>query len=146
MSDEASKRASEQASQSGKPSPARAPVRTYRDLIVWQRSMELAEETFHATRSFPDDERWVLVTQMRRAANSVPSNIADGHARQSRKDYLRFLRTARGSLVELETEIELARRFGYLPDPARLFGLARECALMLQAMIRKLQAKGGGAA
>lgn len=83
---------------------------------------------------------------MRRAANSIPSNIAEGHARQSRRDYLRFLRTARGSLAELETQIELARRFGYIANPEHVLSLAKECALLLQSMIRKLLAKDGGAA
>lgn len=103
--------------------------------------MELAEVVYGATAKFPSDEKWGLVNQMRRAAVSVPSNIAEGHGRQSRTDYLRFLRTARGSLAEVETQAELAGRLGFLQDPSHVLSLARECAIMLQSLIRKLEEK-----
>ncbi len=114
---------------------SKPPVRTFRDLLVWQKGMTLAESVYRATRSLPPDERFGLTSQMHRAAFSVPANIAEGHARQSRRDDLRFLRTARGSIAELETHIELGERLG-------LLGGCRELAIMLQSLIRKLEAKG----
>jgi four helix bundle protein len=132
-SEQASKRASERG--------VKTPVRSFRDLLVWQRGMELAELVYGVTASFPADERWGLVLQLRRAAVSVPSNIAEGFGRQSRPDYLRFLRTARGSLGEVETQIELAARLRFLSDPAPVQALAREAAIMLQSLIRKLEEK-----
>jgi len=134
-SEQASKRASERG--------VRTPVRTFRDLLVWQRGMELAELVYSVTAKFPADEKWGLVNQLRRAAVSVPSNIAEGHGRQSRVDYLRFLRVARGSLAEVETQAELAGRLGFLADPGPVVALAHETAIMLQSLIRKLEEKGG---
>ncbi len=88
------------------------PVRSYRDLTVWQRSMTLAELVYAATSQFPKSELYGLVSQMRRAAISIPSNIAEGHSRISTGGYVQFLGIARGSLAELETQIELAKRLG----------------------------------
>jgi four helix bundle protein len=132
-----SERANERTSERG----AKAPVRTFHDLQIWQRSMELAEAVYAGTTSFPADERFGLTNQMRRAAVSVPSNIAEGHARQSRSDYIRLLRIARGSLAELETQTELATRLGYLTESNVLRSLTRECAAMLHAMIVSLERK-----
>ncbi|RPI59311.1 MAG: four helix bundle protein, partial [Planctomycetaceae bacterium] len=78
------------------------PIRSYKDLQVWQKSMELAGQIYEATQKFPADERFGLTSQLRRAAVSVPSNIAEGYGRGTRKDYKRFLQVARGSLYELE--------------------------------------------
>lgn len=112
-------------------------VRSYRDLLVWQRAMDLALGIYALSRSFPDSERFVMVSQLRRAAVSVPSNIAEGHARSSTRDFLRFLSIALGSLAELETQLILAHRLDYL-DQDRL-----ESTLVLAGetgrMIRGLQ-------
>jgi len=89
-------------------------VKSYRDLKVWQRSCDLAENVYAITRSFPKHELYGLVSQMRRAAVSVPSNIAEGAGRQGATEYLRFLSIACGSLAELRTLVELARRFQYV--------------------------------
>lgn len=114
-------------------------VRTFRDLIAWQRAMELAERVYIAVDELPDSERFALASQMRRAAISIPSNIAEGHARQSRSDYIRFLRIARGSVAELSTQHELALRVGRLrPDP-QLSDLINEVARVLQALIKSLE-------
>jgi four helix bundle protein len=87
---------------------------SYRDLIAWQKAMALVTDIYSATRRFPNDERYVLTNQIRRAAVSVPSNIAEGQARFSSKEFYRFLSTARGSLVEVETQVQIAMNLGYL--------------------------------
>jgi four helix bundle protein len=93
--------------------PLTRPIRSYRDLRVWQQSMELVEATYRVTKSFPDTERYGLVNQLRRAAVSVASNIAEGHAR-STGDYVRHLFIASGSLAEIETQLVVSNRLGYL--------------------------------
>ena len=89
-------------------------VKTYRDLIAWQRAMNLAESVYKATEPFPRNEEYGLKVQLRRAAVSVPSNIAEGQGRQSTGEFLQFLGNARGSLLEVETQVLLANRLGYL--------------------------------
>ncbi len=91
----------------------RGRIQTHRDLKVWQVGMEITEEVYHLTNAFPDCERFGLVSQLRRAAVSVPANIAEGNARSSTKDYLRHLSIAVGSLAEVETFLDLALRLGY---------------------------------
>ncbi len=86
----------------------------YRDLVVWQKSMELVADVYRATESFPKYELYGLVNQLRRAAVSIPSNVAEGQARNSKKEFHQFVGHARGSLAEVETQIELACRLGYL--------------------------------
>ena len=116
-------------------------VRTYRDLIAWQKGMELAKVLYAVTTRMPKSEQFGLTNQMRRAAVSIPSNIAEGHGRQSRPEYLRFLRIARGSLGELSTQVELAISLRMIP-PARDFdGLLQEEDRILQALIRSLEQK-----
>ena len=83
-------------------------IRTHRDLIAWQLGMRLAKNTYEITQSMPKTEQFGLTSQMRRAAVSIPSNIAEGYARQSRVDYIKFLKIARGSLAELSTQYELS--------------------------------------
>jgi len=86
----------------------------YKDLAAWQKAMDLVELVYLGTEHFPKHELYGLASQMRRAAVSVPSNIAEGQARFSRRDFRHFLRTARGSLAELETQVLLARRLKYV--------------------------------
>ncbi len=90
----------------------------------------------------PEAERFGLMSQMRRAAISIPSNIAEGHGRQSRSDYLRHLRIARGSLAELDTQVELATSMEMIRSDRMLTELLRECDRILQALIRSLERKG----
>ncbi len=116
-------------------------VRTFRDLVAWRRGMELAGAVYDATTVMPDSERFGLTSQMRRAAVSIPSNIAEGHPRESRADYLRYLRVARGSLAELSTQLELAARLRLLPHDPQLSDLVDEEARILQALILALEAK-----
>jgi four helix bundle protein len=84
---------------------------SYQKLIAWQRAMELAEQAYSLARLFPAEARYELSSQLRRAAISIPSNIAEGHGRRSRPQFQQFLRVARGSLQELETQVLLAERF-----------------------------------
>lgn len=100
----------------GEPRALYRTIRDYRDLRVWQLGMELAVSIYKCTEQFPSDERFGLTNQLRRAAVSVPSNIAEGNARNSTADYLRFLRLSRGSLAEIDTQLLLARRLDYLDD------------------------------
>lgn len=118
-------------------------VRTFRDLIAWQRGMELAEAVYEYTSRMPESERFGLVSQLRRAAISVPSNIAEGHARQSTADYVKFLRIARGSVAELSTQIELAVRLRLAPADPQLSDLVNEEARILQALVRSLMQPRG---
>jgi four helix bundle protein len=95
---------------------AEGSIRSYRDLRVWQMGMDLAEHCYLVTQGFPQAEVYGLTSQLRRAAVSVPANIAEGYGREYRKEYIHFLRVAQGSLKELETHLILASRIGYLPE------------------------------
>ncbi|MEE9297080.1 MAG: four helix bundle protein [Phycisphaerae bacterium] len=101
--------------------------------------MKLAEVIYRATANLPDSERFGLMMQMRRAAVSIPSNIAEGYARQSRMDYIRFLRIARSSLAELQTQIMLSEKLGLLQISETLKELQGETDRVLQGLIRSLE-------
>lgn len=87
---------------------------SYRDLTVWQRSIGFVEKIYKITTHYPESEKFGLVSQMRRAAISIPSNIAEGATRKSKKDFSNFLRIAKGSLAELETQIILSHKLGFI--------------------------------
>jgi four helix bundle protein len=89
-------------------------VSSYEDLIAWKKSIQLVKEIYLLTKRFPDDEKFGLVTQLRRAAVSVPSNIAEGQGRCTTGEFLQFLGHARGSLLEVETQIHIAGTLGYV--------------------------------
>lgn len=93
----------------------RTAINSYRELRVWQASMDLVEEVYRVSASFPADERFGLTSQLRRAAVSIPSNLAEGHRRESTKEYLNGISMAQGSLAEVETQLEIAARLQYLP-------------------------------
>jgi four helix bundle protein len=116
-------------------------VRHYRDLLVWQKALTWVELVYAATREWPSDERFGLISQVRRACVSVPSNIAEGCARRSTPEFLRFLSIARGSLAEVETQLIIAQRLTYLEDAAltRLLESADEISRMLSGLISKLE-------
>ncbi len=116
-------------------------IKSYRDLIVWQKGMALARQVYLVTGRFPDDEKFGLISQLRRAAVSVPSNIAEGHARSSRSDYARFLHISRGSLYEIETQIMLSEDFNYLNqnDSSDILTTTSEIGRMLNSLIRKIE-------
>jgi four helix bundle protein len=96
----------------------------YRDLRVWNTAMSLAAEVYRITKSFPRAEQFGLTSQVRRAAVSVPSNIAEGHARSTRGEYKHFLSIARGSVIEVEVQLTLAEQLGYVQSPALTDALA----------------------
>jgi four helix bundle protein len=112
----------------------------YRNLKAWAVGMELAEAIYRTTEGFPAAERFGLVGQMRRASVSVPSNIAEGWGRRSRAEYVHHLSMARGSLLELETQLELARRLGLVDDAdrTRLAALTGTTGRLLTALIGSL--------
>jgi four helix bundle protein len=117
-----------------------AKIQSHRDLIVWQKSMDLVETVYSLAKTFPEDERYRLVHQTTRAAVSVPANIAEGHARGTRRDYAHFVSIARGSLMELETYVMIEERLGYA-DSARavdVFERIDELSRMLNALRRRL--------
>jgi four helix bundle protein len=118
-------------------------IRSHRDLKIWQLGMEIAELVYQLTRNFPDDEKFGLVSQLRRASISVPANIAEGNARGSTKEYLRFLSIAVGSLAEIETFLELATRFHFGDSQliSRLDALITEERRMLRGLQRSLRSK-----
>lgn len=116
-------------------------VVSYKDLIVWQRAMELVVAVYSVTEKFPRAEQYGLTSQMRRAAVSVPSNIAEGRRRSTRRDYRQFLVIAYGSGAELETQFEIARRlsFGLPDDLNRAESFLGEVMRMLNKMIHELK-------
>jgi four helix bundle protein len=91
-------------------------IRSFRDLRVWQAGIDLVRDVYEVTSTFPRSEVYGLASQMQRAAVSVPSNIAEGHARESTKEYLQHLSIAQASLAELETQLEIARLLNYIPE------------------------------
>lgn len=91
-------------------------IRSFRDLVVWQHAMDLAQEVHRLSKVFPKEELYGLTSQTRRSAVSIPSNIAEGHARNTKGEYLQFLGVASGSLAELVTQLILAQRFNYLTE------------------------------
>ena len=92
----------------------KAPAKNYRELIVWQEAIKLANVVYKLTEKFPRQETYALADQIRRAAVSVPSNIAEGQARRAPGDFRRFLHISLGSLAEVDTQLVLAQEFGYL--------------------------------
>ncbi len=118
------------------------PSRSHRDLIVWQKSMDLVEQVYRLTSRFPSSENYRLTAQLTRAAVSVPGNIAEGNARGSKRDYAHFLSIAKGSLMESETYQLLAIRLEYLTqaDVAPTLSLIVEISKMLTALRKRLLA------
>ena len=113
---------------------------SFRDLIAWKKGMELVKAIYDATDAFPQQELYGLVSQLRRAAVSIPSNIAEGQAHYTNRDFVRFLRLSRGSLAEIETQVLIAQGRGYI-DQAATDGLIRqtdELGRVLSGLIKSL--------
>lgn len=121
-------------------------IRSYRDLHVWQRSIELVERIYAVTKTFPRDETYGLTSQLRRAAVSISSNIAEGHAKASSKEYLRHISMSLGSLAETDTQLEIASRLGYLShdDFIMVANLADEVGKMLRGVQQSMRRKPAG--
>ncbi len=117
-------------------------IKTFKDLVAWQKARMLVKEIYRVTAQMPEMERFGLTNQMRRAAVSIPSNIAEGYGRQSLPDYIRHLRIARVSLSELETQMILAEDLEFLRIPASLRELQGETDRVLQGLIRSLERIG----
>jgi len=118
-------------------------VKSYRDLIVWQKAMDMVTLVYRVSADFPPSEQFALTNQIRRAAVSVPSNIAEGYGRRSRTDYIRFLRIASGSLYELQTQLQIAQNLNFTESEhvAPIDSLSSEIERMLASLITKLEAK-----
>lgn len=116
-------------------------VRSYKDLVAWQKSMALVTEVYRASQEFPKEEVFGLMSQARRAAVSVPSNIAEGHARTSKKEFQYFLSNARGSLAELETQLTIAHQLAYINETTitQLLNQLWEVARILNGLLSSLK-------
>jgi four helix bundle protein len=116
-------------------------LQSYRDLLVWQKGIDLVVIAYKATSGFPKSETYGLISQIRRAATSIPANIAEGYGRGSRREYLQFLQIAQGSLKELETHVIVSEKLFYLTSSQtkRVLTETDELGRMLGSLIRKLR-------
>jgi four helix bundle protein len=116
-------------------------VQDYRDLIVWQKAMDLVEIVYKLTRVFPREEQYALTGQIRKAAISIPSNIAEGQGRRTTAEFLRFLSIANGSLREVETQVLIAERLGYASEEAarEAVDATTEVARLLTGLVHALE-------
>ncbi len=114
---------------------------TFRDLLVWQKSMTLVTEIYLLTNFFPKDEVYGLTSQIRRSAISIPSNISEGYGREGNKDYLKFLNIAISSLFEIQTQLEIAYNLKYLNEIQfnKIYEDSKEIERMLSSFIRKIK-------
>jgi four helix bundle protein len=119
------------------------PIRDYRDLIVWQKAIDLVEAVYKATTAFPREEVYGLTFQVRRAAVSVPSNNAEGHGRTSTREFLNFLSIAHGSLKEVETQLVIAERLKYINQRAKesLLEKSTEVGRLISGLSNSLKRK-----
>jgi len=117
------------------------PVQSYQQLIAWQKAMDFVAAVYRATRRFPKEEIYGLTSQLRRAAVSIPSNIAEGQGRQTTGEFRQFLGHSRGSLLETETQILLCQRLDYLDNKTTemLLGQAAELGRVLNGLMRSLE-------
>lgn len=116
-------------------------MKTHKDLEVWKDSMDLVEQIYMQTRTFPGEEKYSLVSQMRRSAVSVPSNIAEGASRYSPKEFTQFLYIGLGSLTELETQLLLSERLGYLNKKFEIFQNLEKVRAKLLGLIKYVKTK-----
>ncbi|MFA5805703.1 MAG: four helix bundle protein [Melioribacteraceae bacterium] len=116
-------------------------MKTYKELIVWQKAINLVSMIYNSTKIFPKEEIYGLTNQIRRAAVSIPSNIAEGFGRNSRNDFKRFLRISIGSVFEVQTQLEISKNLQFLSEENYkiIFDVTREIEAMLASLIRKLK-------
>ena len=119
------------------------PIKSYRDLLIWQRGMDVVEACYRITKRLPDEERYGLISQIRRSAVSIPANIAEGHGREVAGSFIQHLRIAQGSLKELETLLVLVQRLELSEQVAvsPILDSCDELGRMLRSMIRTVQEK-----
>lgn len=115
-------------------------MKTFRDLIIWQKSMNLVTAIYNKTNGFPKEELFGLTSQIRRCAISIPSNIAEGYGRNSNKEFSRFISIARGSLFEFQTQLEIAKNINYLNEIEfnQLYENSRELETIMKSFIEKI--------
>ena len=113
-------------------------TRPHYNLAAWKRAMTLVKNVYQATRTFPQEEIYGLTTQMRRAAVSIPSNLAEGAARTGRREFAQFLSVAKGSLSELETQLLISAELGYLDAKHSIFELVEEVSRLLAGLHKSL--------
>lgn len=115
-------------------------IKSHRDLIVWQKAMDLTVFIYHLTKNFPKEETYGLISQVRRACASIPANITEGQGRRSSREFQQFLANARGSLLELDTHLELSFRVGYINKSQHdsLREKINEVGRMLNGLMRSL--------
>ena len=118
----------------------KTPLRSYRELVVWQKAVALVIDVYSITKGFPRDEIYGLTSQLRRSAVSIPSNIAEGQGRATKGEFVQFLGHARGSLFELETQIVIAKALGYIAPETeeRLTAQVTEVARILNGLLTSL--------
>ena len=121
----------------------RKAARGYKDLLVWQKGIALVKQVYRITRTFPADEKFGLVSQIRRAAVSIPSNVAEGQARDTTREFIQFVSVAEGSLAELDTQMIIATELGYCrtSDTQEVVELISELRKMLNGLRRRLEDK-----
>lgn len=115
-------------------------MKSYRDLIVWQKSIKMVTKVYSITKSFPKEELYGLVSQIRRCSVSIPSNIVEGYSRRSTNDYLRFLQITIGSLYEMQTQLEISLNLDYISKQIfkEVYEQSREIECMLNSLINKV--------
>ncbi|MEX0347659.1 MAG: four helix bundle protein [Rhizobiaceae bacterium] len=116
-------------------------VKSYRDLIVWQKAMDLSVEIYRVSEAFPNEERFGLISQVRRSSVSIVANIAEGFGRDSKRDFVRYLRISQGSLKETETHLLLSQRLGMVDGKQMEAGLSLsdEIGKMLRSLIARIE-------
>lgn len=116
-------------------------MKTYRDLVVWDKSMDIVTHIYELTKIFPKEEIYGLTSQVRRSAVSIPSNIAEGYGRRSTDDYIRFLQISMSSLYEMQTQVEISLNLKYINQEKfeLIFSMTREVERMLSSLISKIK-------
>ncbi|MCX5815378.1 MAG: four helix bundle protein [Proteobacteria bacterium] len=116
-------------------------MKDFKELEVWQKSVDFVLNIYETSKSFPHEEMFSLTNQMRRSAVSIPSNISEGFSRNSTKEFIQFLYIALGSSAELETQILISHKLGYLIDPTKLIDNLTTIKKMLNALVSSLKGK-----
>lgn len=116
-------------------------MKSYRDLIVWQKSVDMVTKVYKLLKQFPDDEKFGLTSQLKRSSVSISSNIAEGYGRNYTKDYIRFLNISRGSLFEMQTQIQIAINLEFVSEDStkEILDISVEIEKMLNSLINKLK-------